>query len=46
MYVLCNTTVRLLSYNRVKGAPNGHVTKGGCSGKARSKFNFFKTISG
>jgi hypothetical protein len=44
MYVLCNTTFRLMSYNRVKGAPNGHVTKGGCSGKARSKFNIFKRL--
>ena len=39
MYVLCNTTFRLLLYNRVKDAPDGHVTKE-CSGKVRSKFNF------
>jgi hypothetical protein len=44
MYVLCNTTFRLLSYNRVKDAPDGHVTKGCCSGKARSKFNIFKRL--
>jgi hypothetical protein len=25
---LVNTTFRLLSYNRVKNAPDGHVTKG------------------
>jgi hypothetical protein len=42
MYVLCNTTLRSLLYNRVKDAPEGHVTKRGCSGKARSKFNIFK----
>jgi hypothetical protein len=45
MYVLCNTMFRSLLYNRVKDAPDGHVTKGWCSGKARSKFNIFKTIS-
>jgi hypothetical protein len=45
MYVLCNPTFRLLLYNRVKDAPDGHVTKGWCSGKARSKFsNFFKRL--
>jgi hypothetical protein len=32
----------LLSYNRVKDPHNGHVTKGWCSGKARSKFRIFK----
>jgi hypothetical protein len=37
--------VRLLLYNRVKGASEGHVTKGCCSGKARSKSNIFKMIS-
>jgi hypothetical protein len=41
MYVLCKPTFRLLSYNRVKDAPDGHVTKGWCNGKARSKFNIF-----
>jgi hypothetical protein len=41
MYVLCDPTFRLLLYNRVKDAPDGHVTKGWCSGKARSKFNIF-----
>jgi hypothetical protein len=40
MYVLYNTTFRLLSYNRIKDAHDGHVTKEWCSGKARSKFNF------
>ena len=44
MYVLCNTTFRLLSYNRVKDAPDGHVTKGCCSGKARSKSYIFKRL--
>jgi hypothetical protein len=28
-YILCNTTFRLLLYNRVKDAHDGHVTKGG-----------------
>jgi hypothetical protein len=41
MYVLCDPTFRLLLYNRVKDSPDGHVTKGWCSGKARSKFNIF-----
>jgi hypothetical protein len=45
MYVLGDPTFRLLLYNRVKDAPHGHVTKEWCSGKARSKFNIFKTIS-
>ena len=46
MYVLCDPTFRLLLYNRVKDSPDGHVTKGWCSGKVRSKFNIFKkTIS-
>jgi hypothetical protein len=45
MYVGCDTTFRLLSYNLVKDAPDGHVTKGCCSGKARSKSNIFLTIS-
>jgi hypothetical protein len=44
MYVLCNTTFRLLSYNHVKDAHDGHVTKGWCSGKARSKFSIFKRL--
>jgi hypothetical protein len=44
MYVLCNPTCRLLLYNRVKDAPDGHVTKGWCSGEARSKFNMFKQV--
>jgi hypothetical protein len=44
MYVLSNTTFRLLLYNRVKDVHDGHVTKGWCSGKARSKFNFFKRL--
>ena len=26
----------------MKDAPDGHMTKGWCSGKARSKFNIFK----
>ena len=34
----------LLSYNRVKDAHNGHVTKGWCSGKVRSKFRIFKRL--
>jgi hypothetical protein len=41
MYVLCNTTFRLLLYNRVKDVHDGHVTKGWCSGKERSKFSIF-----
>ena len=41
MYVLCNTTLRSLLYNRVKEASEGHVTKGCCSGKARSKSSIF-----
>jgi hypothetical protein len=45
MYVLCNTTFRSLLYNRVKEASEGHVTKGCCSGKARSKSSIFLTIS-
>jgi hypothetical protein len=45
IYVLCDTTFGLLSYNRVNDAPDGQVTKGGCCGKARSKFNF-STVSG
>jgi hypothetical protein len=44
MYVLGNTTFRLLSYNSVKDAPDGHVTKGCCSGKARSMFSIFKRL--
>jgi hypothetical protein len=28
MYALYNTTFRLLLYNHVKDAPDGHVTKG------------------
>ena len=28
----------------VKDAPNGHATKGCCSGKARSKSNIFKRL--
>jgi hypothetical protein len=28
----------------VKDAPDGHVTKGWCSGEARSKFNMFKRV--
>jgi hypothetical protein len=44
MYVMCNTTFRLLSYNRLKDAPDGHATKGCCSGKARSKSNTFKRL--
>jgi hypothetical protein len=44
MYVLCNTTFRLLSYNHVKDAHHGHVTKGWCSGKVRSKFSIFKRL--
>jgi hypothetical protein len=44
MYVLCDPTFRLLLYNRVKDAPDGHVTKMGCSGKARSKFNSLKQL--
>jgi hypothetical protein len=44
MYVWRNTTFRLLSYNRVKDAPNGHVTKGCCSDKARSKSNILKRL--
>jgi hypothetical protein len=42
MYVLCNTTFRLLLYNRVKDARGGCVIKEWCSGKARSKFNICK----
>ena len=45
MYVLCDPTFRLLLYNRVKDAPDGHVTKGWCSGKAGSKFSF-STVNG
>jgi hypothetical protein len=41
MYVLCNTTFRLLLYNHVKDTHDGHVTKGWCSSKARSKFSIF-----
>jgi hypothetical protein len=44
MYVLCNPACKLLLYNRVKDAPDGHVTKGWCSGEARSKFNMFKRV--
>jgi hypothetical protein len=33
-----------MSYNRVKDAPDGHMTKGCCSGKARSKSNIFKRL--
>jgi hypothetical protein len=45
MYVLCNPTCRLLLYNRVKDASDGHVTKEWCSGEARSKFSiFFKRL--
>jgi hypothetical protein len=44
MYVLYNTTFRLLSYNRIKDAQDGHVTKEWCSGKARSKFNILKRL--
>jgi hypothetical protein len=44
MYVLCNTTFRFLLYNRVKDAHDGHVTKGWCSGEARSKFSSFKRL--
>ena len=44
MYVLCNPTCRLLLSNRVKDAPDGHVTKGWCSGESRSKFSFFKRL--
>jgi hypothetical protein len=39
MYVLCNMTFRLLLYDRVKDAHDGHVTEGWCSGKARNKFS-------
>jgi hypothetical protein len=39
MYVLCNMTFRLLLYDRVKDAHDGHVTVGWCSGKARNKFS-------
>jgi hypothetical protein len=28
MYALCSTMLRSLSYNRVKDAHDGHVTKG------------------
>jgi hypothetical protein len=45
MYVLCNPMYRLLLYNRVKDAPDGHVTKGWCNGEARSKFSIFLTVS-
>jgi hypothetical protein len=41
MYALGNTMLRSLLYNRMKDAHDGHVTKGWCSGKARSKFNIF-----
>jgi hypothetical protein len=44
MYVLCNTTFRLLSYNRVKDASDVHTPKGCCSGKERSKPNIFKRL--
>ena len=44
MYVLYDPTFRLLLYNRVKDSPDGHVTKGWCSGKARSKFNILKRL--
>ena len=41
---LVNTTFRLMSYNRVKDASDVHMTKGCCSGKARSKSNIFKRL--
>jgi hypothetical protein len=40
----CDTTLRSLLYNRVKDAPDGHVTKECCSGKARSRFNIVKRL--
>jgi hypothetical protein len=40
----CDTTFRSLLYNRVKDAPDGHVTKGCCSGKARIRFNIVKRL--
>jgi hypothetical protein len=45
MYVLCNTTLRSLLYNRVKDAHDGRVIEEWYSGKARSKFSIFKQLA-